>query len=344
MDTKNIPMRTTARKWVLYNNSAIETHTAVILRNVRHLECGSTAPIDTAHLRDAKSRAYMLCSLFLEDSDKFAKGSYHKIHFDLLMWSHTDTSRLFLRMCIDNAFHARFMSLSDEKKTTIVSAVRECILWMTERCAKYRLCRFDESLYPSEGRWNDPAAQKHIREIVSDASRCLYGDPVSRKRRRIDEGVPNQVYVNVQPPTAFQRFDRYPVKIGTSSTNGRMRIESEAHAALFRPLCDVYVSIGPEFKQRTQSATGVDYTDVRSDAYLFERFMHHKWDAHNNCHLVRHYKGYTHEEMFHMKRDVIQRLIREIENDQDQYDYVVRSVKPHEGKWTDDHAGWEPIF
>jgi hypothetical protein len=164
------------------------------------------------------------------------------------------------------------------------------------------------------------------------------------KRKRLGGGTPNQIYINVQPPSTYQTFERYPVKIGKSSTNGRVRMEREAHAALFRPLCDIYVLVGPQFRALTERVLEVDYRGIQGDEFLFERFIHHKWDSYNNRHLVKHYEEYTHEEMFHMDHKDIQQLLSDIQHDQKRYDYTLCTVQSHETKWAADHPKWQMVF
>ena len=458
MDRKHIPMRAAALKWALFSEKSMAhgTQKAHILQNMMAMlqrrlpdHHGTVTVQDTdgaaadghKYLREAKLRAHALCPEFLVDTGSFAKGSFRKNHFDLLMWSDTPVSARFLRLCTDQQSYFRFMSLSADKRGAVVSLVRDAVEWMAERCDRQRLCRFDEALYPTRGPWNDDHAQSYINGLFAAAKLIIVGRGsaagsnddthtqvntqvncmnTTKKRKHGQEevgpttapiaiappppavptcriivpiahivphahaaapnvpitvpitvssitsvptsvpppdppctpppaaaaGTPNHVYLNVQPPVPLmQRFDCYPVKIGKSVTGGRMRIEQEAHGALFRPLCDIYVTTGPSFRKRTHDELGVEYLGVKeAGGYDFEHFLHHKWDRRNNRHLVSHYKRYTHEEMFHMDTTMIRTLLREVHDDQERYDYHVMSIKAHEDKWASDHPGWGLVF
>lgn len=346
MDTQHIPMKTTAQKWTLYSDNSIASFPDKLCKTLHALLADnniSPSELDTGvtFLRKAKTRAYELCPLFLENTNKFPKGSFSKICFDLLMWSHTPSSMLFLRLCFCQDTYVRFISLDMDKKMAVINAVRRSVRWMQDRCSEYKLRRFDEAQYPTQGQWNNKDAQKQIEKWIETVSRFIIKKSLKRER---DTYIHNQVYINVQPPLSFQTFERYPVKIGMSSMSGRMRIEQEAHAALFRPLCDVFVELGPDFKSNTQTKLGVVYDKLQNDNCLFEKFMHHKWNTFNNRHLVTHYQGYSHEEMFHMSIEVLRQLVRDLKDEQIKYDYILRCIEPHEHMWILDHVAWKGVF
>ena len=345
MNTQHIPMKTTAQKWTLYSESSIVTCPDRICDTLGGLLMDDTLPLDVCSrnstLRKAKTRAYELCQLFLDNTNKFPKGSFSKIGFDLLMWSHTPASALFLRLCVCRDAYVQFINLDSNEKTVFINAIRRSVSWMRDQCRAYKLRRFDEMDYPTKGAWNTDEAQKQIKEWIGGPAHLIAKKSLKRDR---EVYIPNQVYINVQPPLSFQSFERYPVKIGMSSVSGRMRIEQEAHAALFRPLCDVFVDLGSEFKSRTQSKLGVVYDGLHGNSCLFERFLHHKWDVFNNRNLVAHYKGYSHEEMFHMSVDVLRQLLRELKEEQAAYDYILRCINPHEKLWSLDHETWQCMF
>lgn len=324
-----IPVRT-ADNWTLFATATPDMER--VAANVTAL-LGEGWALSGEQLRAARVRAQVLIGRVLRvrsATESAPHGAYDKLAFDMLAWSHTDLSRCILRICLNENTHAG-LEADRPLMQKVVAHCRLALRVLCDACALPRLQRFDEAGYPSRGEWNNAPTAERVRSAMAGAMRALATIHGERN---------NNVYLNVMPPSPFMRCDKLVIKIGHSARGGESRLRSEAHAGVFRPLCDVYVRLGARFEDLTHRAIGVTYTDEhREKGTLFEHYLHVKYDAMHQRHWAQTW-NYTHRELFDMSADDVHRLLRGLDEDAHRHGYRVRRVDMHEATWAKDHKGW----
>jgi hypothetical protein len=313
---------------------------AVASENMSRL-MGQKIELTPEVVRSAKETAARIFPHVLVDEN----GSYSKLNYDMLAWSNTPISALFVKLCTDTTFYLKLMSLPDAIQEDIFSMLRKAVVRLATKCSLPKLKRFDQVAHPDRGPWNSEAECEALAKCVTIITAKINTKQTSKRKPYSTDGwLLNSIYINVQPPLDFQEFKKIPVKIGKSKNSGRARISNEAHAALFRELCNVYVAIGPDFVKTSCSKLGISYKDVATDC-IFEHFMHQKWALCNNTEFITHYKKMcTHREMFHMTVEELRACIDELWGDEEKYNYEIRRITNHEGDWIHDHPKWIPMF